>query len=120
MRLWSCNVTTNFLQKTRDLRPGRQTPPGLFFAMDFSPILIGFVVGTLVGATSTGGGALLTPALILIAQVPPSIAIGSDVLIASGMKLFGGGFYALRQEVHWPTVRSVSYTHLTLPPIYSV
>ena len=27
--------------------------------MDFSPILIGFVVGTLVGATSTGGGALL-------------------------------------------------------------
>ena len=59
MRLWSCNVTTNFLQKTRDLRPGRQTPPGLFFAMDFSPILIGFVVGMLVGATSTGGGALL-------------------------------------------------------------
>ena len=76
--------------------------------MEFSPILIGFVVGTLVGATSTGGGALLTPALILIAQVPPSIAIGSDVLIASGMKLFGGGFYALRQEVHWPTVRSLT------------
>ena len=72
--------------------------------MDFAPTAIGFVVGMLVGATSTGGGALLTPALVLIARVPPSIAIGSDVLIASGMKLFGGGFYALRREVHWPTV----------------
>ena len=71
---------------------------------DLAPTAIGFVAGMLVGATSTGGGALLTPALILIARVPPSIAIGSDVLIASGMKLFGGGFYALRREVHWPTV----------------
>ena len=69
-----------------------------------APALIGFVVGLLVGATSTGGGALLTPALILIARVPAPIAIGSDVLIASCMKLFGGGFYALRREVHWPTV----------------
>lgn len=71
---------------------------------DFAPIAVGFAAGLLVGATSTGGGALLTPALILIARVPPSVAVGSDVLIASGMKLFGGGFYALRREVHWPTV----------------
>ncbi len=71
---------------------------------EVTPVVIGFVVGLLVGATSTGGGALLTPALILIARVPAPIAIGSDVLIASGMKLFGGGFYALRREVHWQTV----------------
>ena len=71
---------------------------------EFAPTAIGFAAGLLVGATSTGGGALLTPALILIAHVPPSVAIGSDVLIASGMKLFGGGFYAFRGEVHWPTV----------------
>ena len=71
---------------------------------DFAPTAIGFAAGLLVGATSTGGGALLTPALILFARVPPSVAIGSDVLIASGMKLFGGGFYAFRREVHWPTV----------------
>ena len=71
---------------------------------DLTPTAIGFATGLLVGATSTGGGALLTPALILIARVPPSVAIGSGVLIASGMKLFGGAFYALRREVHWPTV----------------
>ena len=72
--------------------------------MELTPTLIGFFVGMLVGATSTGGGAFLTPALVLIARVPPAIAIGSDVLIASGMKLFGGGFYAIRREVHWPSV----------------
>lgn len=72
--------------------------------MELLPTLIGLVVGLVVGATSTGGGALLTPALVLIARVPASIAIGSDVLIASGMKLFGGSVYALRGEVHWPTV----------------
>ena len=71
---------------------------------EYVPTLIGFAAGLLVGSTSTGGGAVLTPALILIARVPPSIAIGSDALIASGMKLIGGGFYALRREVHWPTV----------------
>ena len=71
---------------------------------DLAPTAIGFAAGLLIGATSTGGGALLTPGLILIAGVPPSIAIGSDVLIASVTKLFGGGFYAFRREVHWPTV----------------
>ena len=72
--------------------------------MDYGPSLIGLLVGLVVGATSTGGGALLTPALVLIARVPVATAIGSDVLIASGMKLFGGGIYALRGEVHWQTV----------------
>lgn len=72
--------------------------------LDLGPIMVGFLVGALVGATSTGGGALLTPALVLLARVPPSIAIGSDVLIAAAMKLVGGGFYALRGEVHWQTV----------------
>ena len=51
---------------------------------DLAPTAIGFAAGLLIGATSTGGGALLTPALILLARVPPSIAIGSDVLIGFG------------------------------------
>ena len=72
--------------------------------MDYAPSLIGLLVGIVVGATSTGGGALLTPALVLIAHVPVATAIASDVLIASCMKLFGGGIYALRGEVHWQTV----------------
>ena len=72
--------------------------------MDLTAPLIGIVAGFVVGVTSTGGGALLTPALVFILRVPPSIAVGSDVLIASVTKLFGGGIYAFRGQVHWPTV----------------
>src|SRR5260370_34557215 len=71
--------------------------------MQLGYALVGCVGGVVVGLTSTGGGSLLTPALLLFGA-PPALAIGSDVLVASGMKLFGGSFYALRREVHWPTV----------------
>jgi hypothetical protein len=57
-----------------------------------------------VGLTSTGGGALLTPALVLIVGIPPTIAIGSDVLIAAVMKLFGAAAYLRHGHVHLPTV----------------
>ena len=69
-----------------------------------APVLIGLVVGTVVGLTSMGGGALLTPALVVLLRIPASVAIGSDVLIAATMKVFGAGAYALRGQVHWPTV----------------
>lgn len=71
--------------------------------MSPSLALVGFLVGIIVGLTSTGGGAILTPALMFLG-VPPAAAVGSDVLIASVMKLFGGGAYAIRRDVHWPTV----------------
>lgn len=77
-------------------------------AQTLVPMAIGAAAGLLVGATSTGGGALLTPALILVAGVPPAIAIGTDVFIAGVMKLFGGGFYALRRELHLETVLRLS------------
>src|SRR5262245_37247711 len=72
--------------------------------MEPTAVLIGTVVGFVVGVTSTGGGALLTPALVFLLRVPPSVAVGSDVLIASVTKLFGSGVYARRGLVDWPTV----------------
>ena len=66
--------------------------------------IVGAVVGLLVGLTSMGAGALLTPALVLLLGVPPRLAVGSDALIAGVMKLFGGGAYAVQRAVHWPTV----------------
>ena len=72
--------------------------------MDLALVLTGLVTGLVVGLTSTGGGALLTPALVLLIGVPTRVAIGSDVLIAVGMKLVSGGFYAWRGHSHWPTV----------------
>lgn len=66
--------------------------------------VLGVICGLVVGMTSTGGGALLTPGLVFLG-IPPAVAIGTDLLIASVMKLFGGGLYALRGQVHGPTVR---------------
>ncbi|HEX7086334.1 MAG TPA: sulfite exporter TauE/SafE family protein [Vicinamibacterales bacterium] len=73
-------------------------------SVELTLVVVGAATGFVVGMTSTGGGALLTPALVLLADVPARVAIGSDVLIASTMKLASGGFYAWRAEVHWPTV----------------
>lgn len=76
--------------------------------MDLTIAATGLGVGILVGLTSTGGGALLTPALVLGLGVPAHIAVGSDVVIAAVMKLFGSGFYVARQAVDWPLVRRLA------------
>jgi hypothetical protein len=72
--------------------------------LDFAAPIVGLVVGVVVGLTSTGGGALLTPALVFILGVPAASAIGTDVFVAAVMKLFGGAAYARRGHVHYPTV----------------
>jgi uncharacterized membrane protein YfcA len=49
-----------------------------------------FFIGTIVGLTGIGGASLITPMLIFVFQVPPSIAISSDVVAATLMKVVGG------------------------------
>ncbi len=71
--------------------------------MEVNVAAAGFVVGIVLGMTSAGGGALLTPALLALG-IPASVAVGSDVLAAAAMKLVGSGAYALRGCVHFPTV----------------
>ena len=55
------------------------------------PLLIslGLFIGTLVGLTGVGGGALLTPLLILLIGVRPMTAIGTDLAFAAITKLVG-------------------------------
>ncbi len=60
--------------------------------MDFSIaiILFGLGIGVLVGMTGMGGGALMTPLLILFFGVSPTTAIGTDILYAAVTKTVGG------------------------------
>jgi uncharacterized membrane protein YfcA len=60
--------------------------------MTLDPLLLalGLLVGMLVGLTGVGGGALLTPLLILVAGVRPVIAIGTDLAFAAITKWVGG------------------------------
>nr|WP_257785420.1 hypothetical protein [Polynucleobacter asymbioticus] len=41
--------------------------------------LSGFLIGVLVGLTGVGGGALMTPILLLIFGIAPVTAIGTDL-----------------------------------------
>jgi uncharacterized membrane protein YfcA len=52
--------------------------------------LLSFLVGILVGLTGVGGASLITPMLIFVFQVPPAIAVSSDVVAATLMKVIGG------------------------------
>jgi len=57
----------------------------------FDPLLLslGLLVGTLVGLTGVGGGALLTPLLILVVGVRPVVAVGTDLAFAALTKFIG-------------------------------
>jgi uncharacterized membrane protein YfcA len=73
--------------------------------MDWVMTLAGFGVGTVVGLTGMGGGALMTPILVLLFGVPPLAAVSSDLAASAVMKPFGGWVHARRGTVHWPLVR---------------
>jgi uncharacterized membrane protein YfcA len=64
----------------------------------------GFAVGTLVGLTGVGGGALMTPLLISSFGVPPQVAVGTDLLYASITKTAGGWRHHVADHVDWPVV----------------
>src|SRR5262245_21584621 len=63
------------------------------------------VVGLLVGMTGAGGGALMTPMLILIFGVTPSTAISSDLVAAVMMRPLGAFVHLRRKTVHLGLVR---------------
>jgi len=64
---------------------------------------LSFFVGIVVGLTGIGGAALLTPMLIFVFQVPASVAVSSDVVAATLMKVVGG-FKHWKQQTLEPQV----------------
>ena len=58
------------------------------------------IIGFLVGMTGAGGGALMTPMLILLFGVTPSAAISSDLVAAVVMRPIGAGVHLKRGTVN--------------------
>src|SRR5438093_8928976 len=58
------------------------------------------VVGLLVGLTGAGGGALMTPMLILLFGVKPSSAISSDLVAAVVMRPIGAAVHLSKKTVN--------------------
>jgi uncharacterized membrane protein YfcA len=65
----------------------------------------GLVVGFTVGLTGMGGGALMTPLLVLLFKVQPLAAVSSDLVAAVIMKPVGGGVHLRRGTVNFALVR---------------
>jgi uncharacterized membrane protein YfcA len=58
------------------------------------------IVGFLVGMTGAGGGALMTPMLILLFGIEPSTAISSDLVAAVVMRPIGAGVHLRQRTVN--------------------
>src|SRR5581483_9153186 len=67
--------------------------------------IAGFGVGAVVGLTGMGGGALMTPLLVVLFGIAPGSAVSSDLVAALVMKPVGGVVHARRGTVHSGLVR---------------
>ncbi|HEV8602622.1 MAG TPA: sulfite exporter TauE/SafE family protein [Gaiellaceae bacterium] len=62
--------------------------------------LTGLLIGLLVGMTGMGGGALMTPILILLFGFKPTLAVGTDILHGAVFKTFGAARHRGLGTVH--------------------
>jgi uncharacterized membrane protein YfcA len=73
--------------------------------LDLWMSLAGLIVGVIVGLTGMGGGALMTPILVILFGVQPLAAVSSDLVAAVVMKPIGGGIHFRKGTVHFGLVR---------------
>jgi len=87
--------------------------------------LSGVLVGGLVGMTGVGGGALMTPILILVFGINPATAVGTDLLYASITKTGGTFVHGYHRTIDWRVVGllalgSIPATALTILTLYEL
>jgi hypothetical protein len=73
--------------------------------IDPSLSVAGLIVGVLVGLTGMGGGALMTPILVLLFHTNPATAVSSDLVTSLFMKPVGGAIHWRRATVHKQIVK---------------
>src|SRR6202034_3600844 len=77
-------------------------------SMQFLYPISGFFVGLLVGLTGVGGGALMTPLLILLFGIHPATAVGTDLLYAAATKTAGSLVHGFNRTIDWRVVRRLA------------
>lgn len=68
-------------------------------------VLAGALTGFVVGITGVGGGALMTPILLLFFGIPPATAIATDLWFAVITKFVAVSIHNRRGNVDWQVVR---------------
>lgn len=87
--------------------------------MDGLLVVAGAITGFVVGLTGVGGGALMTPLLLLLFGVAPLTAVGTDLWFAAITKMFATRVHHNHGLIDWQVVRrlwlgSLSASVLTL------
>lgn len=87
--------------------------------MHWSEFFAGALTGLSVGLTGVGGGALMTPILLLVFGVAPATAVGTDLWFAAITKLVATKIHHGHNLIDWEVVRrlwmgSLTFSALTL------
>src|SRR5271170_6862723 len=106
-------------RRSERIAPRARLPGGHAAAMHIDPYIVlgSAIVGFLVGMTGAGGGALMTPMLILLFSVKPATAISSDLVAAVVMRPFGAAVHLRKGTVNlklvgWMVLGSVPMAFL--------
>ncbi len=73
--------------------------------IDWGYSLAGALTGFVVGLTGVGGGALMTPILLLVFGVSPITAIATDLWFAAITKLVGARVHHTNGQVDWQVAK---------------
>jgi len=76
--------------------------------IDWAVTAAGLLVGSVVGVTGMGGGALMTTILVLLFGIPPTVAVASDLAASIFVKPVGAIVHFKRGTVNVPLVRFLS------------
>ncbi|MSP13639.1 MAG: sulfite exporter TauE/SafE family protein [Chloroflexi bacterium] len=76
--------------------------------LDWHLPLTGFIVGLVIGMTGMGGGVIMTPLLMLGFGLPPSLAVGTDLVYAAVTKLAGFWQHWRQRTVDFGLVRDLA------------
>jgi uncharacterized protein len=79
--------------------------PAVLPSLSPSVMLAGAIVGFAVGLTGMGGGALMTPILVLVLGVQPGAAVSSDLVASVFMKPVGSAVHVRQRTVDFRLVR---------------
>ncbi len=74
-------------------------------SLDLLLTIASFGIGIVVGLTGMGGGALMTPVLVLFFNVPPLTAVSSDLVASAVMKPVGSVVHLRRGTVNLSLVK---------------
>ena len=96
------------LSATKDFQVGWGGAESRRQGLDFRVSILGFIVGLLVGVTGMGGGALMTPALILLGLAQPVVAVGTDPVWGTLTKAVGAFVHHRQKTVDLRIVKRLA------------